>query len=156
MANKRRKGGISDRLGSKITVDGDYSHEIRRWLLLGRKSMTNLDSVLKSKNITLRTKVHIVKAMAFPVVTLGSWELDCEEGRAPKNWCFQTVVLEKTPESPLDSKEINQSILKEISPEYSLEGLLLNLKLQYLVTSCEQLTHWKRHWCWERLKAEGE
>ena len=92
-------------LGSKITADGDCSHEIKRLLLLGRKAMTNLDSVLKSRDITLPTKVHLVKAMVFPVV-LYECELDCEESWAPKNWCFWAVVLEKTLESPLDCKEI--------------------------------------------------
>ena len=91
-------------LGSKITADGDCSHEIKRCLLLGRKAMTNLDSILKSKGITLLIKVYIVKAMVFPVVMYGceSWTYDW----APKNWCFQIVVLEKTLESPLDCKEI--------------------------------------------------
>ena len=91
--------------GSKITADGDYSHEIKRHLCLGRKVMTDLDSILKSRDITLSTKVRLVKAMVFPVVMYGC-ELDCEESWAPKNWCFWTVVLEKTLESPLDSKEI--------------------------------------------------
>ena len=98
-------------LGSEITADGDCSHEIRR-LLLGRKAMTHLDGVLKSRNITLPTKVCIVKAMVFPVVILWLWELDHKEGRMPKNWCLQTVVPDKTPESPLDSKEINLVNLK--------------------------------------------
>ena len=91
-------------LGSRITADGDCSHEIKRCLLLGRKTMTNLDSILKSRNIALPTKVHLVKALVFPVVML--WELDHKESWALKNWCFWTVMLEKTPESPLDSKEI--------------------------------------------------
>ena len=91
--------------GSKITADGDCSHEIKRRLLLGRKVMTNLDSILKNRDITLATKVHLVKAMVFPVVMYGC-ESDCEEGWVPKNWCFGTVVLEKTLESPLDCKEI--------------------------------------------------
>ena len=82
-------------LGSRITADGDCSHEIKRRLFLARKVMTNLDSILKSRDITLSTKVHIVKAMVFPVVMYGC-ELDCEESWAPKNWCFWTVVLEKT------------------------------------------------------------
>ena len=86
-------------LGSKITEDGDCSHEIKRCLLLGRKAMTNLDSVLQSRGITLPTKVRLVKAMVFPVGYVWMWELDCEEGWAPKNWCFWTVVLEKTQES---------------------------------------------------------
>ena len=116
--------------GSKITVDSDCSHEIKRHLLLGRKVLTNLDSILKSRDITLPTKVHLVKAMVFPVVMYGC-ELDCEESWALKNWCFWTVVLEKTLECPLDCKRSNQFILKEISPGCSLEGLILKLKLQY-------------------------
>ena len=92
-------------LGSRIIVDGDCSHEIKSHLLLGRKVLTNLDSILKSKNITSPAKVHLVKAMVFPVVMF-EWELDCKDIWAPKNWCFWTVVLEKTLESPLDSKEI--------------------------------------------------
>ena len=92
--------------GSKITADGDCSHEIKRLLLLGRKAMTNLDSILKSRDITLPTKVSLVKAMVFPVVMYGCWELDYKESWAPKNWRFWTVVLEKTLESPLDCKEI--------------------------------------------------
>ena len=96
-------------LGSKITADGDCSHEIKRCLLLGRKVMTSLNSILKSRDITLSTKVRLVKAMVFPVVwkvVMWMWKLDCKESRAPKNWCFWTVVLEKTLESPLDCKEI--------------------------------------------------
>ena len=92
-------------LDSKITVDSDCSHEINRWLLLGKKAMTYLDSVLKSRNITLPTKVLIVKAVIFPVVVY-SWELDHKEVWTLKNWCFWIVVLEKTPESPLKNKEI--------------------------------------------------
>ena len=92
-------------LGSKITADRDCSHEIKRCLLLGRKVMTNLDSIFKSRDITLPTKVHLVKAMVFPVVMYGC-ELDCEESWALKYWCFWTVVLEKTLASPLDCKEI--------------------------------------------------
>ena len=89
-----------------LSVDSDCSHEIRRWLLLGRKVMTNPNSVLESKDITLLTKVHIVKAMVFSSSLARVSELDHKEGRAPKNWCFQTVVLEKTLEIPLDCKEI--------------------------------------------------
>ena len=91
---------------SKITTDGDCSHEIKRCLLLERKAMTNLDNVLKSRDITLPTKVCLVKAMVFPVVMYGCESWDCEESWEPKNWCFWTVVLEKTLESPLDCKEI--------------------------------------------------
>ena len=93
-------------LGSQITTDGDCSHEIKRCLFLGRKAMTNLDSMLKSRDFTLPVKVHLVKAMVFPVVMYGCWELDYKESWASKNWCFQTVVLDKTLESPLDCKEI--------------------------------------------------
>ena len=92
-------------MNPKITSDGDCSHEIKRCLLLGRKVMTNLDSIFKSRGITLPTKVRLVKAVVFPVVMYG-WELDCEESWVPKNWCFWDVVLEKTLESPLDCKEI--------------------------------------------------
>ena len=93
-------------LGSKITADGDCSHEIKSRLLLGRKVMTNLDSILKSKDITLPTKVRVVEAMVFSSSHIWMWELDYEESWAPKNWCFWTVVLEKTLESPLNCKEI--------------------------------------------------
>ena len=91
--------------GSKITADGDCSHEIKRHLLLGRKVMANLDSIFKSRDIAFLTNVHLIKAMVFPVVTYGC-ELDCEESWVLKDWCFWTVVLEKTLESPLDCKEI--------------------------------------------------
>ena len=104
MANrwgKQWKQWLTIFLGSKITADHDCNHEIKRHLLLGRKVMINLDSILKSRDITLSTKVHLVKAMVFPVVMYG-----CEESWVLKNWCFWTVVLEKTLESPLDYKEI--------------------------------------------------
>ena len=115
-------------LDSKIIVDGDCSHEIRRSLLLGRKAMTNLDSVLKSRDITLLTKVYIVKPMIFPVVTYGcvSWTIkkaDHQKIDAFELWC--------SPDSPLDRRRSNQSIWREINPEYSLERLMLRLKLQY-------------------------
>ena len=93
-------------LGSNITADGDFSHEIKRHLLLGRKAMTNLDSILRSKDTILPTTVCLVKAMVFPVVMSLMWELDYKESWARKNWCFWTVVLEKTLESPLDCKEV--------------------------------------------------
>ena len=109
MANRWGNCGNSDRLyfwGSKITADGKCSHKIKRHLVLGRKVMTNLDSIFKSRDITLPTKVHLVKAMVFPVVVYGCERWDYKESGAPKNWCFWTVVLEKTFESPLDCKEI--------------------------------------------------
>ena len=118
-------------LGSKITVDDDCSHEIRRRLLLGRKMMTNLDSVLKSRDITLLTKVHIVKAMVLPVVTCGceSWTIkkaECQRIDAFKLWCWRRLL-----KVPWTTRRSNKSILREISSEYSLEGLMLKLKLQY-------------------------
>ena len=115
MGNRWGNSGNSVRLyllGSKITAEGDCSHEIQRHLLLGRKVMTNLDSMLKSRDITLPTKVRLVRAMVFPVVMYGCWELDCEEGWAPKNWFFWTAVLENTLESTLDCKEI-----KSVNPK---------------------------------------
>ena len=118
-------------LGSKITADGGCSHEIKRCLLLGRKAITNIYRVLKSRDITLPTKIHLVKAMVFPIVMYGCETWTIKKAECQTNGCFWTVVLEKTLESPLDCKRSNQSILKEISPEYSLEGLMLKLKLQY-------------------------
>ena len=117
--------------GSKITADGDCSHEIKRHLLLGRKIMTNLDSILKSTDITLLTKVHLVKAMVFPVVMYGceSWTIrkpECRRFDAFELWCWRRLLR-----VPLTARRSNQSILKEISPEYSFEGLMLELKLQY-------------------------
>ena len=117
--------------GSKITTDGDYSHEIKRHLLLGRNTVTNLDSILKRRDITLQTKVHLVKAMVFPVVMYGyeSWTIKKAEHQridAFELWCWRRLFR-----VPWTAKRSNQSILKEISPEYSLEGVMLKLKLQY-------------------------
>ena len=109
MGNRWGDSGNSGRLyfgGSKITVDGDCSHEIKRCLLLGRKVMTNLDSILKSRDITLPTKVHLVKAMFFPVIVYGCENWTVKKAESQKNWCFWTMVLEKILESPLDLKEI--------------------------------------------------
>ena len=117
--------------GSKITAAGDCSREVKRRLLLGRKAMTNLDSILKSRDITVPKKVHLVEAMFFSSSHVWMWEMDSKECWAPKNWCFWTVMLEKTPESPLDCKEIQPVHHKEVSPEYLLEGLMLKLELQY-------------------------
>ena len=118
-------------LGSRITADGDCNHEIKRCLLFGRKVMTNLDSILKSRDITLPTKVHLVKALVFPVVMYGceSWTIKKAEHRridAFELWCWRRLLR-----GPWTARRSNQSILKEISPEYSLEGLMLKLKLQY-------------------------
>ena len=117
--------------GSKIIADGDCSHEIKRYLLLGRKLMTNLDSILKTRDVTLPTKVHLVKAMVFPVVMHGcdSWTVKRAEHRridAFELWCWIRLLR-----VPWTARRSNQSILKEISPGCSLEGLMLNLKLQY-------------------------
>ena len=115
-------------LGSKITVDGDCRHEIKRRLLLGRKAMTNLDSILKSRD-NFADKSKSSQSYGFSSSHVWMWEMDYKESWSFKNWCFWTVVLERTLESPLDCKEI-QPILKEISLKYSLEGLMLKLKLQ--------------------------
>ena len=144
-------------LGSKITADGDCGNEIKRHLLLGRKTITNLDSKLKSRDITLPTKIHLVKAIISPVVMYEceSWAIKKAEYQsidAFELWCWRRLLR-----VCWTARRLNQSILKEISPEYSLEGLMLKLKLQYLATWCEGLLHWKRPWCWERLKAgEGD
>ena len=119
-------------LGSKITADSDCSHEIKGRLLLGRKVMTNLDSILKSRDITLPTKVHLVKVMAFPVVMYGceSWTIKRAERRridAFELWCWRRLLR-----VPWTARKFNQSILKDISLEYSLEGLMLKLKFQYI------------------------
>ena len=130
MANR---WGNSEKLyfgGSKVTADGDYSHEIKRCLLLGRKVMTNLDSIFKSRDIVLSTKVHLIKAMVFPVVMYGceSWTIkkaECWRIDAFGLWCWRRLLR-----VPWTARRSNQSILKEISPECSLEGLMLKLKLQ--------------------------
>ena len=115
MGNRKTMETVTDFivLGSKITADGDCSHEIKRCLLLGRKAMTILDSILKSRDLTLPTKICIVKAMVFPAVMFWMWELDHKERWALKNWCFWIVVLEKTLESPFDWKEIKPVHPKE-------------------------------------------
>ena len=120
--------------GSKITAGGDCSHEIKRRLLLGRKVMTNLDSILKSRDITLPTNVRLVKVMVFPVVTYGyeSWTIkkaECRRIDAFELWCWRRLLR-----IPWTARRSNQSILKEMNSEYSLEGLMLKLKLQYFAT----------------------
>ena len=140
--------------GSKITADGDCNQEIKRHLPLGRKAMTNLDSIFKSRDITLPTKVCLVKAMVFPVIMYGceSWTVkntECRRIDAFELWCWRRLFR-----VPWTARRSNQSILKEISAEYSLEELML--KLNTLATSCKELTDWKRSWWWERLKAGEE
>ena len=128
---KQWKQWLTFFLGSKITTDGDCSHESKRCLLLGKKVMTNLDSIFKSRDVTLLTKVHLVTAMVFPVVMYGceSWTIKKAERQridAFERWCWRRLLR-----VPWTTRRSNQSILKEISPKYSLEGLILKLKLQY-------------------------
>ena len=143
MANRWGNSGNS---GSKITLDGDCSHEIKRRLLLGRKVMTNLDSILKSRDITLPTKVSLVKAMVFPLVMYGceSWTVKkAEHGRidAFELWCWRRLLR-----VPWTARRSNQSILKEFSPEYSFEGMKLKLKLQYFAHLM-----WRTNWLGKTL-----
>ena len=135
MANRWGNSGNSNRLyflSSKFTADGDCSHEIERCLLLGRKVMTNLDSIFKSRDITLPTKVHLVNVMVYPVVMFGceSWTIkkaECGRIDVSELWCWRRLLR-----VPWTSRTSNKSILKKLSPEYSLEELMLKLKLQYL------------------------
>ena len=127
-----------------------------RHLLLGRKAMTNLDSILRKQDISMPTKVHLVKVIIFPIVIYGceSWTIkkaECQRIDAFELWCWRRLLR-----VPWTARSSNQSILKEINPEYSLEGLMLKLKLNTLAIWCKKLTQWKRSWCWERVKAEGE
>ena len=117
--------------GSKITADGNCSHEIKRQLLLGRKVMTNLDNILKSRDITLPTKVHLVKAKVFPVVMYGCESWTVKKAVHQRIDAFELRCWKRLLRVPWTARRYNQSILKEISPEYSLEGLMLKLKLQY-------------------------
>ena len=142
-------------LGSKITADGDWSHEIKRPLLLGRKAMTKLDRIIKSRDITLPTKVHPVKTMVFPVVMYG-----CESWTVKKAKCWRIDAFELCCWRRLlrvlwTTRRSNQSILKS-SPRCSLEGWWWSWNSNTLATSCKDLTHLKRPWCWERLRAGGK
>ena len=154
MGKQWKQGQILFSWVPKITADGDCSLEIKRHMLLGRKAMTNLDSVLKSKGMTLLTEVHLVKALVSPVV-IWMWELDHKESWVLKNW-FWTVVLEKILESPLDCKEI-----KPVNPQRNLSWIFFgrtcwSWNTNTLATWCKGLTHWKSPWLWGRLKAGGE
>ena len=143
-------------LGSKITADGDCRHEIKRHLLLGRKIMTNLDSILRSRDITLSTNVCLVKDMVFPVVMYGceSWTVKKAECQ---NWCFWTVVLEKTLESPLDCKEIQPVHPKEDQPWVFIGRTDAEAETPILFPpDVKNWLIWKTPWSWERLKAGGE
>ena len=141
--------------GSKITADGDCSHEIKRRLLLGRKSMTNLDSILKSRDITLATKVHLVKAMVFPVVMYGfeSWTIKKAEHKtdAFELWCWRRLLR-----VPWTARRSDQSILKEISTDYSVEGLMMRLKLQFFGHMVGRTDSLEKSLMLGRLKAGGE
>ena len=143
--------------GSKITADGDCSHEIKRCLLLGRKVMTNLDSILKIRDSTLPTQVSLVKGMVFPVVMYGCESWTIKKSWAPKNWCFWTVVLEKTLEIPSDYKKI-----QPVHPKGNQSWIFIgrdwcsSWNSNTLATWCKELTHWKPLWFWERLTAGEE
>ena len=142
--------------GYPITVDGDCSHEIKRCLLLGSKIITNLDSILKSRNITLPAKVRLVKAMVFPVVMYEceSWTIkkaDYQRIDTFELWCWRRLLRVRW-----TVRRFNQSILKEISSEYSLEGLMLKRKLQYFGHLMRRTDYCKRPWWWERFRAGGE
>ena len=142
--------------GSKVTADGDCSHDLKRRLLLGRKVMTNLDSIFKSRDITLPNKVLLVKAMVFPVVMYGceSWTVKKAERQridAFELWCWRRLLR-----VPWTARKSNQSILKEISPEYSLEEMMLKLKLQYFGHLMRRVDSLEKTLCWEGLGAGGE
>ena len=153
---KQRKQWQTIFLGSKITADGDCSHKIERYFLLGRKVMTNLDRIFKSRDITLPTKVHVVKAMVSPVVMYGceSWTTKKAEHRRIdvfELWCWRRFLR-----IPWTARRPNQSTLKEISPGVRWKDWCWSWNSNTLATWCKELTHLKRHWCWERLKAGGE
>ena len=143
--------------GSKITADGDCSHEIKRCLLLWKKVVTNLDSILKSRDITLPTKVHLVKALVFPVVMYGceSWTVrktECQKIDAFKLWCWRSLLR-----VPWTARKSNQSILKEISPGCHWKDWCWSWNSNTLAILCKELTHWKRPWCLKGLGAgEGD
>ena len=130
-------------LGSKITADGDCSHEIKRHLLLGRKAMTNLDSVLKSRDSTLPTEVHVVKTMVFPVVMYGCKSWTIKKAEHWRTVAFELWFWRRLLRVPWTARRSNQCILKEISPGFSLEGLMLKLKLKYFGHLSKQVTHRK-------------
>ena len=143
-------------LGSKIPADGDCSHEIKRHLLLGRKAMTNLDRIWKSRDITLPTKGRLVKAMVFPVVMYGCERWIIKNAESQRTDAFELWYWRRLLRVPWTERRSNKSILKEINSKYSLGGLMLKLKLQYFGHLMRRATHLKRPWCWEQLKAGGE
>ena len=142
--------------GYQITADGDCSHEIKKCLLLWRKAVTNLDSIFKSRDITLSTKVCLVKATVFPVVMSGceSWTIkkaECQRMEAFELWCWRRLLRD-----PWTARRSNQSILKESVLNIHWKDWCWSWNSNTLVTWCKELTHWKRSWCWERLKAGGK
>ena len=142
--------------GSKITAEGDFSHEIKRRVVLGRKLMTNLDSIFKSRDITLPTKVRLVKAMVFPVVMYGceSWTMKKAERQridAFELWCWRRLLR-----APWTARRYNQSILKRSLLAVHWKDWCWSWNSKTLATSCEELTHWRRPWCWKGLGAGGE
>ena len=141
---------------SKITEDGDYTHEFKKLLSLGRKAMTNLDIILQSRDITLPTKALIVKAMLFFSSHIQMWKLDHKEGCVPKKWCFQIVVLEKILESPVDFKEIKPVNPKRTQPWIFIGRIDAEAEAPVPWPADVKSWHWKRPWCWETLRAEGE
>ena len=142
---------------SKITADGDCSHEIKRSLLLGWKVMSNLNSMLKSRDITFPTKIRLVKAMVFPAVMYGIEKWTIKKAEHRRIDAFELRCWRKLLKVPWTARRSNQSILKEISPEYSLEGLMLKLKLQYFSHLMQRTDYFGKNRCWERLKAgEGD
>ena len=144
--------------GSKIRADDDYSHEIQRHLLLGRKAMINLDSILKSKDIRLSTKVHLVKVMIFPVVTYGCESWTIQKAEHQRIDTFELWYWERLLRVPWTARISNKSILKEISLNIHWKDWCWSWHSNTLVTQCKEPTHWKKPCCWERLKAgrEGE
>ena len=142
--------------GSKIIADGDCSHEIKRRLLLGRTAMINLESMLKSRDITLPTKVRLIKTMVFSNSHVWMWEMVYKEDWGLRNWCFWTVMLEKTLESPLDCKEIQPVYTKGNQSWIFIGRTDAEAETDTLVIWCKELTRRKRPWCWERLKVGGE
>ena len=143
-------------LGSKITENSECSHEIKRPLLLGREAMANLNSTLKNGNITLATNVYTLKTMVFSRSLVQMWDWIIKKAEhwqinAFELWCW--IRLSRV---PWTARRSNQSILEEVNPKYSLEGLMLKLTLQYSGHGMQRATHWKRPWCWEWLKMGGE
>ena len=143
-------------LGSKITADGDFSREIKRHLLFGRKAMTNLDSMLKSWDITLPTNAHIVKAVAFLLGDICMCEWTIRKDEWSRINAFELWFKRRLLRVLWIARRSNQSVLKEINPKYLLEGLMLKLSSNTLANWYEEPSHWKRPWCWEKLKAKGD